>query len=262
MSLLRVRGIEKRFGGLRALGGVDLEVQAGSITGLIGPNGAGKTTLFDCVTGFQQPDGGTVHLSGARIDGLPPHLIARRGIGRTFQLVRLLPRLSALDNLLVATRDHPGERVATALLGGWSGVERDARAKAEEWLEFVGMGHRADVPAGQLSYGQSKLVEFARVLSLETPLVLLDEPMSGINPTLRKRLLQLVHELSDDRGRTFLVIEHDIEMIMSECDDVAVMDQGRVLLHDEPETVRNDPRVAEAYLGTGRKFSAAWGGDA
>ncbi len=248
---LHVQDVVKHFGGIKAVDGASFEVHPGTITGLIGPNGAGKTTLFDCITGFQQPDAGRIHFDGTRIDRLPPHMVTRHGIARTFQLVRLLPAMSALENLMVATPNHAGERLAGALFGGWQGDEHDARAHARDWLERVGMGERAEVPGGQLSYGQSKLVELARVLMLETPMLLLDEPMSGINPTLRSQLLAHLRALRD-AGKTVLVIEHDMEMIMAVCDDVVVMDQGRVIAQGSPSEVRNNPRVIEAYLGRGK----------
>ncbi len=257
--MIDVQGISKSFGGVHALRDASFTLKEGSITGLIGPNGAGKTTLFDCITGFQKPDSGTIHLRGQRIDGLPPHRITHMGIGRTFQLVRLLPRLSALENLLVAHPGHRGETLAGALFGGWQADEDAATQTATKWLERVGMLHRKDVPGGQLSYGQSKLVELARVLSLETDVILLDEPMSGINPTLRADLLKTIHKIREEHGKTILIIEHDIEMIMSECDSIVVMDHGQIITHGTPEQVKEDPRVVEAYLGTGRKkFTAMY----
>ncbi len=249
--MLRIEGVTRSFGGVQALDGVDLRVEKGTITGLIGPNGAGKTTLFDCITGFQRPDLGRIEFEGRRIDGVPPHRIARMGMARTFQLVRLLPGMSALENLLVAHPGHPGESLRGALLGGWKGNEARIRAEAMEWLSFVGMDHRAEVLGGQLSYGQSKLVEIARMLSLEPRLMMMDEPMAGINPTLRKKILALLHDLRD-KGATLFIIEHDIEMIMAECDQVIVMDRGRVIAQGPPEEVRNDPAVIRAYLGSGR----------
>lgn len=261
MSLLEARGLRKHFGGVKAVDDADLTIEQGSITGLIGPNGAGKTTAFDLITGHQRPDGGTVHFDGERIDGLPAHRIARLGMARTFQLVRLLPRLSAQDNLLVAAQDHPGETVSGGLFGGWRAAEDAAKVEAERWLDFVGMAHRADVPAGNLSYGQSKLTEIARALTLDARLVLLDEPMSGINPTLRRSILDVIRRLRDE-GTTFCIIEHDIEMIMAECDRIIVMHHGEVLTHGTPDEVRADDRVAEAYLGKGRRFTEAYGGDA
>lgn len=253
--LLSVKRVSKHYGGIKAVDKASFELEPGRITGLIGPNGAGKTTMFDLITGHQRPDGGEIRFKGTHVDGLPPHRIARMGIGRTFQLVRLLPRLSALDNLVVAAPDHPGETVSAALFGGWREAEARARERAEAWLAFVGMSHRRDVRAGNLSYGQGKLTEIARALTFDADLLLLDEPMSGINPTLRKRLLELIHRIRREEGKTFLIVEHDIEMIMAECDDIIVMDQGRVLLHADPETVRKDERVIEAYLGTGRRKS-------
>lgn len=153
---------------------------------------------------------------------------------------------------MVAHRNHPGEALGGALLGGWRKTETQVREDAMEWLKFVGMDHRADVPGAQLSYGQSKLVEIARMLSLEPTMMLMDEPMSGINPTLRNKILDLLGELRD-RGKTLLIIEHDIEMIMEHCDEVVVMDQGRVIAQGPPDEVRDDPAVVRAYLGVGRE---------
>ncbi len=250
--MLRVEGVHRAFGGVTALAGVDLEIRPGAITGLIGPNGAGKTTLFDCVTGFQSVDAGQIWFNGKRIDGQPAYRIARMGMARTFQLVRLLPAMDALENLMVAHPGHPGAALGGAVFGGWQRDEERIRGDALAWLRFVGMEERADVLGQQLSYGQSKLVEIARMLSLEPTLMLMDEPMAGINPTLRNKVLDLFAQLRD-QGKTLLIIEHDIEMIMEHCDVVVVMDRGRVIAQGPPDQVRDDPAVVRAYLGVGRQ---------
>ncbi len=250
--MLRVEGVRRAFGGVTALAGVDLEIRPGAITGLIGPNGAGKTTLFDCITGFQSVDAGQIWFNGKRIDGQPAYRIARMGMARTFQLVRLLPAMDALENLMVAHPGHPGAALGGAVFGGWRRDEERIRGDALAWLRFVGMEERADVLGQQLSYGQSKLVEIARMLSLEPTLMLMDEPMAGINPTLRNKVLDLFAQLRD-QGKTLLIIEHDIEMIMEHCDVVVVMDRGRVIAQGPPDQVRDDPAVVRAYLGVGRQ---------
>ncbi len=251
--MLRVRELTKRFGGLRALDGCTLEVAADGITGLIGPNGSGKSTLFNCVTGFYAPDGGEVRFGDLPLDGLPPWEVARRGVVRTFQLTRVFPRLTCLENLLAAPAGQPGERLLPALLRPprVRRVETDLRARAEALLGRLGLDRHADAPAGTLSYGQQKLLELGRALMTDPRLLLLDEPAAGINPALLEHLVRLIRDLHRE-GRGFLIVEHDMRFVMALCERVVVLDQGRVIAAGTPAEVARDPRVLDAYLGPAR----------
>lgn len=227
--LLRVRDVEKSFGGLRVLRGVSLEVPAGSITGLIGPNGSGKSTLFDIVTRYQSCDGGDVVFAGESIMDLGPHQVSRRGLIRTFQLTRIFPTLTVAENLLVFRHRT-------------SGVD-----KALELLEFVGLLRLAGQEAAGLSYGQQKLLEIAQVLMLEPTLLMLDEPMAGINPGLVEEITRRLRELRD-LGMTLLLVEHNIPVVRSLCDQVAVLGGGQVMACGAPDAVLADDEVREAFL--------------
>ncbi len=229
---LEIDGLRKHFGGVSAVDGVSLALEAGRIHGLIGPNGSGKTTLFNCITGVERPDAGRVVLNGARIDGLKPWVIAQKGIGRTFQVIRVFPELSALENLLVVTR------------GSLAG----ARERALELLAFVRLEGLRHEYAGNLSYGQQKLVEVVRVLMLDPSLILLDEPAAGVNRTLLNELLDAVRRLRD-RGKTILLVEHDMKVVMGLCEMVFVLDHGEKIAEGPPGRIQADERVIEAYFG-------------
>ena len=243
--LLDVRDVAHAFGGVRAVDGATFDVEAGSITGLIGPNGAGKSTLFNCISGFLRPRSGRVSMDGRLIDRLPPHRIARAGLVRTFQTPRALIRMTVAENVMLATPRHPGERLGR--LG--RSREREAEARAAELLALVGLDGHAQALAGTLSGGQRKLLDLIRALMAEPRLLLLDEPMAGVNPTTRVQLLQHIRDLRDRDGITLLIVEHDLDFIMGASDRVIVMNDGRVIADGTPQEVRGDERVVDAYLG-------------
>ncbi|KOX98154.1 MULTISPECIES: ABC transporter ATP-binding protein [Halorubrum] len=249
---LRVEGLVKRFGGVTAVDGASFEVEAGSLTGLIGPNGAGKSTTFNCITGVHEPTAGSVTFEGEDITGLRPHEIARKGLVRTFQIARELSEMTVLENLMLAPQGQVGESairaVTPGLRGAVIGEEVDIRERAWETLEFFEIDHLAHEHAGNLSGGQRKLLEMARALMTDPEMVLLDEPLAGVNPTLQEKLLDRVHDLRAD-GYTFLLVEHDMDVIMNNCERVIVMHQGSVLAEGTGDEIRNDERVIEAYLG-------------
>ncbi len=242
MSFLEVHGVSKSFGGIRALDACSVSVEQGSITGLIGPNGSGKTTLFNVITGYERPDAGTVSFKGIDVTAASPSRIFGLGLGRTFQLVRIFPRLTVMENMHIAVQ----RRGVGALLSRWTAPSE--RAHAKELLQFVGISHLTDAPAENLSYGQKKLLEFAMILIAEPEVVLLDEPAGGVNPTLAAQLADRITTLNK-RGITFLVVEHNMQFVMSLCDKVAVMHRGTLLTEGEPQEVRANPAVLEAYLG-------------
>ncbi len=250
--LLVVEGVERRFGGLRAVDGASFCVRPGTVTALIGPNGAGKTTLFNVISGFVAPDAGTIRFDGEEIAGRAPHEIARRGLVRTFQLTRVFGKMKVLDNVVIAARDQPGEKLVQAVFrpGRSRRREREVRERAIAMLDQVGLAEKAGDYAATLSGGQRKLLELARALMAEPRMVMLDEPMAGVNPTLGRRLLTYLDELRDREGLTVLFVEHDMDVVMGVSDEVVVMSEGRVIAHGAPELVRADPRVVDAYLGT------------
>lgn len=257
-TLLEVSGLVKRFGGLRAVDGLTLRVRQGTITGLIGPNGAGKSTLFDLITGFAAPDAGRIRLRGDDITGLPPHRIFQKGVARTFQIPRVHRSLTVLENLMLVPPGQIGERPWNPWLrpGAVRRQETAVRERALEVLAFVELLHEKDEPAGHLSGGQRKLLELARTMMADPVLVLLDEPGAGVNPTLLRRLAGAIERLRRERGVTFLVIEHDMSLVMSLCNPVVVMSEGRKLAEGAPGAIREDPAVMEAYLGGQYAFAA------
>jgi ABC-type branched-subunit amino acid transport system ATPase component len=242
MTSLRTEGLSKSFGGVLAVDGATVELLEGKINGLIGPNGSGKTTFFNLITGMIKPDAGRVLYRDRDITRHSPHRIAHAGIGRTFQLCRVFPRLTVLENMLVAVR-RTRLRELLAGLRDKGEVER-----ARHWLRRMGIEHLEDAEARDLSYGQQKLLELAAVLMAEPDLVLLDEPAGGVNPALIDRIVALVRDLNAE-GRTFLVVEHNMDMVMGMCDHVVVFDRGAPIAEGPPSAIRDDPRVLEAYLG-------------
>ncbi len=230
--ILEIKGVVKRFGGVAAVDRVSLVLEPGRIHGLIGPNGSGKTTLFNCITGVETRDEGEIHFKGHRIDGMRPHQVFHLGIGRTFQVIRVFPEMTALENLMVVTTSSYAQ----------------ARQRAMELLGFVKLERLAHEYAGNLSYGQQKLVEFVRVLMTDPELILLDEPAAGVNRTLLNELLDAVRALRD-RGRTVLLVEHDMKVVMGLCETVFVLDHGEKLAEGPPGVIQSDERVIEAYFG-------------
>jgi len=250
--ILAVDALSRRFGAVRAVDGASFEVEPGSITSLIGPNGAGKSTLFNVVSGLLSPDSGRVVFEGQRIDGRPPHRIARLGLVRTFQNARALTRLSVLDNLALAAPQQPGERLSTLLVapGAARRHESETRARARELLELVRLDSHADALAATLSGGQRKLLDFARALMARPRLLLMDEPLAGVNPTLRLQLLDHIDAVRAEGGVTVVLVEHDLDAVMRVSDRVVVMSGGRVIAAGAPAEVRADAAVVDAYLGT------------
>jgi branched-chain amino acid transport system ATP-binding protein len=250
-ALLEVEDVVKRFGGIRAVDRATLSVHEGGITALIGPNGAGKTTLFNVLTGFYRGDRGSVRFDGRQIFGQAPYAIARRGMVRTFQITKALAAMPVIDNMMLAAPDQPGERLHNLVLRPRATRERESevRKQAMELLGIFNLRELADDYAGTLSGGQRKLLELARALMAGPKLLLLDEPMAGINPTLGARLLDHMEGLRRELGVTILFIEHDMEVVMNHSDRVVVMAEGRVIAEGEPHDVRKDKRVIDAYLG-------------
>lgn len=249
-TLLSARNLCKNFGGVRAVNQVNLDVARGGITGLIGPNGAGKTTLFNLICNTIHPDQGEVLFDGEPIHLLASHEVARRGMVRTFQVARVLSRLSVLDNMLLATQRQTGERFWKVWLepGKIAREERQQRDRAWEILESVGLSAKAQDYAGALSGGQRKLLELARALMANPKLILLDEPAAGVNPTLIQQICDHIRTWNRE-GMTFLIIEHNMDVVMSLCDDVWVMAEGRNLAAGTPTEIQRDPEVLKAYLG-------------
>ena len=242
MALLEVRDVVKTYGGIVAVNRASFDVEEGSITALIGPNGAGKTTAFDTICGVVVPDSGSIRLGGKDITGLMSHVITKEGLGRTFQITRELGDMTVLENMVVSTVPNS----LGSLLGGR--MSPDERRKAMDLLAFVGIDRLAHEPAKRLSYGQRKLLEFASVLMSDPRLVLLDEPAGGVNPALLERIMDRIEEINR-RGTTFLIVEHNMDVVMRLSHSVIVMAHGQVILQDTPAAVREDQRVLDAYLG-------------
>ena len=249
--ILAARDVRMHFGGLRAVDGMDLQVERGSLTGIIGPNGAGKTTFFNVLAGMLRPTSGEITFLGQDVTKLPAHRRCNLGLARTFQITRPFQRMSVLENLLVGAPSQAGERMWGPLLAGPAVTkqEDELRVRAADLLAFFGLERLADEYAGALSGGQKKLLELARALMTEPKLILLDEPMAGVNPTLARKIMERIETLRRERGLTFLLIEHDLETVFRHCDPIVVMAQGKELAVGNAEQIRANREVIDAYLG-------------
>jgi branched-chain amino acid transport system ATP-binding protein len=249
---LQVSSLRKTFGGITAVDGATFQVERGTLTGLIGPNGAGKSTTFNLITGMHSPDSGTVRFQGEDVTGMSPHEIANRGLVRTFQIARELGEMTVLENMMLAPKGQRGEQLWRSVVPGIRGSvadqERELLERVWETLEFFEIEHLAEEYAKNLSGGQRKLLELSRALLTDPDMLLLDEPFAGVNPSLEKRLLTHVHELREE-GYTFLLVEHDMDLIMNNCERVIVMHQGQILTEGTPGEIQADEQVIEAYLG-------------
>ena len=253
--MLKIKDLNKNFGGLKAVNNVNLEVEKGSITGLIGPNGAGKTTLFNTIAGLYSPDNGDVFLEGKNIGGLKPHELFSMGVLRTFQIAHEFFSLTVLENLMMVPGNQRGEKLIYALFGDKTvkKEEEEIRAKAIEVIEFLNLKHLTQEIAGNLSGGQKKLLELGRTMMVEANLVLLDEVGAGVNRTLLNEISDAILRLNKERNYTFFVIEHDMDLIEKICDPVIVMAEGSVLFEGKFSQVKSNEDVIEAYLGRGLK---------
>ena len=249
--ILEVSGLTMRFGGLLAVNGVGLTVHEKQVVSMIGPNGAGKTTVFNCLTGFYQPSSGSIRLNGEAIEGLPGHKIARKGVVRTFQNVRLFKDMTAVENLLVAQHRHLNTNFLSGLLKtkAFRKSEHEAMDFAAHWLEQVNLTDIANRPAGTLAYGQQRRLEIARCMMTRPRILMLDEPAAGLNPKETEDLKALIGMLRDKHGVTVLLIEHDMKLVMSISDHIVVINQGCPLADGTPEQIRDNPDVIKAYLG-------------
>ncbi len=252
-KLLQVSDLSMQFGGLRAVDDVKFSVDSGQIVAIIGPNGAGKTTLFNCISGFYRPTSGRVSLAGEEITTLPSHQIARRGLVRTFQNIRLFKAMTVVENLMVAQHSRLNSNLLAGMVKtrGYRQKEREAVERAHYWLEQMGLLEFANREAGNLAYGQQRRLEIARCMALDPKLLLLDEPAAGLNPRETSELDQLIVKLRDEHALSVLLIEHDMKLVMGISDHIVVLDQGMPIAFGSPDEIRNNQKVINAYLGEG-----------